>query len=341
MGLFFRVAPGRTGRDRRGDHGARGVEIPYGIDRCAVETRHAIVRCLAPGLDQSSGVESRPGPDDLLYVMPTSGTSGIPKLVGVPHRGVVRMAYGSSTLPMGPEDRTMLVVNSSFDVAALEVWGPLVKGGSIVVPDPADLADPDRLCAAVAREGVTVGFFPVTLFARMLETSGYGPTENTTHSCCYRLDRDPSTPRSIPVGPSISGSTAQVVDDQLQPLPVGAVGEMVVGGSGLAVGYLTDPELTAAQFLNHPGQPGSRLYRTGDMGRLMPDGGIEYRGRADGQVKIRGFRVKLGEVEHALMAHPDVRRAVALAADDPAGGRWLLAGVEWGSTRATITSGEL
>ncbi|MGW7241231.1 amino acid adenylation domain-containing protein [Streptomyces sp. NPDC054804] len=318
-----------------------------------------------------------PGPDDLLYVMPTSGTSGIPKLVGIPHRGVVRMVHGSSTLPMGPEDRTMLVVNSSFDVAAMEVWGPLVNGGSIVVPDPADLADPDRLCAAVAREGVTVGFFPVTLFARMLETSpghlagmrhllvggeavppelfteaerhvprgilmnGYGPTENTTYSCCYRLDRDPSTLRSIPVGPSISGSTAQVVDDRLQPLPVGAVGEIVVGGSGLAVGYLNDPELTAARFLNHPGRPGSRLYRTGDMGRLLPDGAIEYLGRADGQVKIRGFRVELGEVEHALMAHPDVRRAVALAADDPAGGRRLLAGVEWGSTRAATHSGEL
>ncbi|MEU1056900.1 amino acid adenylation domain-containing protein [Streptomyces sp. NPDC005876] len=317
------------------------------------------------------------GPDDLLYVMPTSGTSGIPKLVGVPHRGVVRMVHGSSTLPMGPDDRTMLVVNSSFDVAAMEVWGPLVNGGSIVVPDPADLADPDRLCVAVAREGVTVGFFPVTLFARMLEASpghlaglrhllvggeavppelfaeaerhvprgilmnGYGPTENTTYSCCYRLDRDPSVLRSIPIGPSISGSTAQVMDDRLRPLPVGAVGEIMVGGSGLAVGYLNDPELTAARFLNHPGQPGKRLYRTGDMGRLLPDGAIEYLGRADGQVKIRGFRVELGEVEHALMAHPDVRRAVALAADDPAGGRRLLAGVEWGSSRATTNSEEL
>ncbi|MFD5724358.1 amino acid adenylation domain-containing protein [Streptomyces sp. NPDC127036] len=345
-----------------------GIDLPPALD--AVLLDH-------PAEPSGTASVLTAGPDDLLYVMPTSGTSGIPKLVGVPHRGVVRMVHGSSTLPMGPEDRTMLVVNSSFDVAAMEVWGPLVNGGSIVVPDPADLADPDRLCAAVAREGVTVGFFPVTLFARMLEASprhlagmrhllvggeavppelfteaerhvprgilvnGYGPTENTTYSCCYRLDRDPSTLRSIPVGPSISGSTAQVMDDRLRPLPVGAVGEIVVGGRGLAVGYLNDPELTATRFLTHPAQPGARLYRTGDMGRLLPDGGIEYLGRADGQVKIRGFRVELGEVEHALMAHPDVRRAVALAAEDPAGGRRLLAGVERGSTTATITSTEL
>ncbi|GGV90958.1 non-ribosomal peptide synthetase [Streptomyces massasporeus] len=353
-----------------------GLTLPAAIGTVLVDevpaepslTAHELVRA-----DADTG----PGPDDLLYVMPTSGTSGTPKLVGVPHRAVVRLVHGSTTLPMDRGDRTMLVANSSFDAATLELWGPLVNGGAVVVPEPADLSDPGRLCAAISTQGVTVGFFTVTLFARMIETAprhlagmrhllvggeavppglfaeaerhvprgalvnGYGPTENTTFSCCHRLDRDPASLRSVPVGRSVSGSTAQVMDDQLRALPVGAVGEIVVGGAGLAVGYLNDPELTAERFVPHPDGSGARLYRTGDRGRLLPDGAIEYLGRSDGQVKIRGFRVEIGEVEHALMAHPALRQAVALTAPDPAGGLRLLAVVEAGPAAERPTEAAL
>ncbi|WP_328972713.1 non-ribosomal peptide synthetase [Streptomyces sp. NBC_00239] len=333
-----------------------GIELPEGVATVLVDD--------VTGEPPRIAGEDPAGPGDLLYVMPTSGTSGTAKLVGVPHRAVVRLVHGSTTLPMDRNDRTMLVANSSFDAATLELWGPLVNGGSVVVPEPADLADPGLLCTAIAAHGVTVGFFTVTLFARMIEAepwklagmrhllvggeavppalfaqaeehipraalvNGYGPTENTTFSCCHRLDRDPGTLRSVPVGRSVSGSTAQVMDERLVPLPVGAVGEIVVGGAGLAVGYLNDPGLTAEKFVTRSDGADGRLYRTGDMGRLLPDGAIEYLGRRDGQVKIRGFRVETGEVEHALTAHPAVRRALALTTPDPAGGRRLVAAVE-------------
>lgn len=302
-------------------------------------------------------------PESLAYVMPTSGTTGAPKLVGVPHRGVVRLVHGNETLPLSHNDRTMLVATTSFDAATFEVWGALANGGMIVVPRPGELTDPHRLCAAVEREGITAGFFTVTLFARMVEAAperlagmrhlivggevvpprlfadaarhlprhilinGYGPTENTTFSCCYRLDRDPLKWESLPIGRAMHGSRAHVVDEQLNPLPIGVTGEIVLAGAGLAVGYLNDTALSAQRFPEHPLAPGQRLYRTGDIGRLRPDGMIEFLGRTDRQVKIRGYRVELGEVERALTAHSEVVHAVAFTIDTPSG-RQLAAAAE-------------
>ena len=312
-------------------------------------------------------------PESLAYVMPTSGTTGVPKLVGVPHRAVVRLVHRNATIPLGPTDRTMLVATTSFDAATLEVWGALANGGTIVVPRPGELADPYRLCDTIEREGITTGFFTVTLFARMVEAgpgrlagmrhvivggeavpprlfadaeravprhilvNGYGPTENTTFSCCYRLDRDPSSVRSLPIGAAMHGSRAHVVDEDLRPLPVGATGEIIVAGAGLAVGYLNDPALTAQRFPAHPWASGARVFRTGDRGRLLPDGTIEYLGRDDRQVKVRGYRVELGEVERVLDAHPDVVHTIAFTVDTPSG-RQLAAGVETRATEADLRS---
>ncbi|RKT11416.1 amino acid adenylation domain-containing protein [Streptomyces sp. 1114.5] len=336
------------------------AELPDGMSLVLVDRVADRVADSAAG---AARVADSPAHDALAYVMPTSGSTGVPKLVGIPHHAVVRLVRESSTLPLGPQDRTLLVANSSFDAATLEVWGALANGGTVVVPTARELKDPLLLCRAIERHRITAGFFTVTLFARMVEAApqalagmrhllvggeavppelfaeaarsvprsvlmnGYGPTENTTFSCCHRLDRDPAAGRSVPIGRAIHGSTAHVMDERLRPLPVGAVGEIVVGGPGLAVGYLNDPELTAQRFPAHPWAPGERVYRTGDYGRVLPDGALEYLGRRDKQLKIRGFRIEAGEVETALAAHPAVRHAVAFAVDSPTG-RQLAAAVE-------------
>ena len=308
-------------------------------------------------------VAAAPGPEDLAYVMPTSGTSGEPKLVGVPHKAVVRLVRGNRTLPLDHGHTTMLVSNTSFDAATFELWGALANGGRLVVPGDRELQDPRRLCEAVERHGVTAGFFTVSLFERLLEAeparlagmthllvggepvppdlfvrasahvpranlvNGYGPTENTTFSCCYRVSRDLSGLRSTPIGPPVDGSGAVVVDDALNALPVGVPGELAVTGHGLAHGYLDDPELTARRFVTLEGFGGARAYLTGDRARLLPDGSFEYLGRLDRQVKVRGHRVEPDEVEAELEAHPSVRRAAAYA-ERIAGTSTLRAAVE-------------
>ncbi|MFD0772351.1 amino acid adenylation domain-containing protein [Streptomonospora algeriensis] len=315
------------------------------------------------GLPKSEESSAVAGPEDLAYVMPTSGTSGEPKLVGVPHRGVVRLVRNSRTLPLDDTDTTMLVSNVSFDAATFEVWGALANGGRLVVPAPQELAAPQQLCEAVERHGVTAGFFTVSLFERLLEAdpdrlsgmrhllvggeavppsllvrasthvpqdslvNGYGPTENTTFSCCYRIDRDLSTLRSAPIGRPVDGSGAVVVDADLKPVPVGVPGELAVTGHGLALGYLDDSRLTARRFVGLDSLGGVRAYLTGDRARLLPDGSFEYLERLDRQVKVRGFRVEPGEVETELESHPSVRRAAAYA-ERIAGTSTLRAAVE-------------
>jgi amino acid adenylation domain-containing protein len=299
-------------------------------------------------VDQPTSPASPPAPlvtaEDLAYVMPTSGSTGEAKLVGVPHRAVSRLVHRSRTLPLDHSDRTMLVSNSSFDAATFEIWGALANGGRVVVPTAEELREPTLLCRAIERHNITAGFFTVTLFERLMAAepaglagmrhllvggepvppwlfaeaarhiprtalmNGYGPTENTTFSCCHRLAENATMSRSVPVGPPITGSGVAVVDTSLRPLPVGVAGEILVTGAGLALGYLNDPALTRTRF---PRFRNRLAYRTGDLGRLLTDGTLEYLGRMDRQIKIRGFRVEPGEVEAALEQHPTVRRAVA------------------------------
>jgi fengycin family lipopeptide synthetase C len=157
---------------------------------------------------------------------------------------------------------------------------------------------------------------------RLVITNGYGPTENTTFSTTFRVEREYDA--SIPIGRPITHSTAYVLDSELRLLPAGAVGEICVGGAGLARGYLGDDALTAARFVPHPFAAGERLYRTGDLGRWLPDGNLEYVGRADDQLKVRGHRIEPGEIEHALSCHPDVKSAVVAAREGQAGDKTLV-----------------
>src|SRR5262249_17562665 len=137
--------------------------------------------------------------------------------------------------------------------------------------------------------------------------NGYGPTENTTFTCCHSITRSSTNNHSIPIGRPISNTQCFILDRKLMPVPIGVRGELFTGGDGLACGYLNDPSLTAAKFISNPFRPGTWLYRTGDFARFLSDGNIEFLGRIDHQVKISGFRVELGEIETMLKLHPAVR----------------------------------
>jgi len=304
----------------------------------------------------------------LAYVMYTSGSTGTPKGVAVTHRNVVRLVRGTGYADLGPEQTWLQLAPVSFDAATLEIWAPLLNGGRLVL-FPGDRPALDDLAAVIERQGVTSLWLTAGLFQQMVDhqpeglrplrqlltggdvvppaqarkvlealpgltlIDGYGPTEGTTFTCCYRMT-DPRQARgSVPIGTPIANARVYVLDPSAQPVPFGVAGELYIGGAGLARGYLDRPELTAERFVPDPfgaetGLVGKRLYRTGDrvrwaMGRGGDAAGVlEILGRIssdDGQVKIRGFRVEVGEVETALADHPAVRQAAVLARDEGRG----------------------
>jgi len=301
------------------------------------------------------------GAGNLAYVMFTSGSTGRPKAVGIEHRSIVRLVRGTGFARFGPEQVFLHLAPPSFDAATLEVWGPLLHGGRLVL-FPGAVPSLAELDACVARHGVTTLWLTAGLFHQVVKRriellrpvrqllaggdvlapdqvhqllaalpgctliNGYGPTENTTFTCCHMV-REPLRPgRSVPIGRPIANTTAYVLDRHLQPVPLGVAGELCAGGAGLARGYLGRPELTAKHFVPHPfAGPGARLYRTGDLVRRLPDGAIEFLGRIDQQVKIRGFRVEPGEIEAVLARCPGVREAAVLVREGEAGERSLAA----------------
>ena len=332
---------------------------PDGAPRLAFEDAlsEADTGADAPGADVP--------PASLAYVLYTSGSTGTPKGVEVSHRAVVRLVRDTAYAAFGPGEVFLQLSPMSFDLATFEIWGPLLNGGRLALlpPGPFTVAG---LYAAVERHRVTTIWLTSGLFhlaveeglaplgglrqlvaggdvlsrphvLRALEAlpevdliNGYGPTENTTFSTTHRLrDGLPAGEPSVPIGRPIAASRAYVLDPSLTPLPAGCVGELYVGGAGVARGYLGRPALTAERFLPDPfsGDPRGedRLYRTGDLARWRPDGTLDFLGRADFQVKVRGFRVEPGEVETALLGHPGVREAVVTAAKEAAGDHRLVA----------------
>ncbi|MBV9774656.1 MAG: amino acid adenylation domain-containing protein, partial [Gemmatimonadetes bacterium] len=302
-------------------------------------------------------------PEHLCYVTYTSGSTGRAKGVMVPHRAVVRLVRGADYVQLGPGSRVGQVANPAFDAVTWEVWGPLLNGGSVVGVGRETSLDPRLLAEAVRRERITALFLTTALFNQVAREapaafatlehllfggeavdpgavlacreSGppgrllhvYGPTENTTFSTWYLVGEVARGAATIPIGRAVAGSTVHVLDRWMEPLPAGVPGELCVGGAGLARGYLSRPELTAEKFVPDPfsGEPGARLYRTGDRVRRGPDGTLEFIGRTDAQVKIRGFRIEPGEVEAALLRLDTVREAVVVVREDAPGDRRLVA----------------
>ena len=284
---------------------------------------------------------------NLAYVMYTSGSTGRPKGVCVMHRNVIRLVKGADYASFEAGDRVLLAAPIAFDASTLELWGPLLNGGELHVY-PAGAGDIGDLCRFVEDREITTLWLTSALFhqvvdhhlerlhgvrqllaggdvlsglrcRKVLDTlpdctliNGYGPTENTTFTCCHRMDHPGAVESPVPIGRAIAGTTVYILDQHQQPVPDGEIGELYTGGDGVARGYLDRPELTAERFLADPfsDAPGATMYRTGDLARRRPDQIIEFHGRADRQLKIRGFRVEPGEIEAALLVHPAVQDVV-------------------------------
>jgi aspartate racemase len=274
----------------------------------------------------------------------------------------VRLVQETNYARLGAEEVFLQIAPISFDAATLEIWAPLLNGGRLVImpPHQPSLA---KLGQAIRQHQITTLWLTAGLFHLMVEeqlddllsphqvmsggdvlsvshvqtvlqhapqgltfTNAYGPTENTTFTTCHPMTTPRAFAKSVPIGRPIANTQIYILDAHLQPVPVGVPGEMYIGGAGLARDYLNRPALTAASFVPNPfGEPGSRLYKTGDLVRYLPDGNVEFLGRLDNQVKLRGFRIELGEIEVMLGQHPAVREAVAVVRQDDRQDKQLVA----------------
>jgi len=300
---------------------------------------------------------------NLAYVMFTSGSTGRPKGVAVSHRSILRLVQGSSLGHFGPSRVFLQLAPVSFDASTLEIWGPLLNGGRLVIMPPG-APTLDELGRAIEEEGITTLWLTAGLFQQMVEDqlprlaeveelfaggdvlsvphvrqvmeahggrcqviNGYGPTENTTFSTTHRVGKEVKGASSVLVGRPISNSQVWILDRRLRPSPPGVPGSLFVGGDGLARGYLGRPRLSALSFIPNPlsDSPGERLYATGDLCRSRPDGSLDFLGRGDRQVKVRGFRIELGEIESILMDHPQLEQAIVGVEESSAGGKALTA----------------
>ena len=302
-------------------------------------------------------------PDQLAYLIYTSGSTGRPKGVQVTHRGLANHLHWAVAELAGRGVGGAAVFSSvAFDLVVPNVWAPLLTGRSVhLLPQDLDLTElGDRLSDAapfgflkltpghleilshqvrdewladLAEVIVVAGeALPVRLAERWASALGagrlineYGPTEASVGTCVYPITA-PVTGDTVPIGRPLPGVTMHVLDGLLRPAPIGVVGEVYVGGVGVARGYANRPELTAERFVPDPhGAPGARLYRTGDLARVLPSGDVDFLARLDDQVKIRGYRVELGEIRTVLADHADVRAAVVLAETDPSGNTRVVA----------------
>jgi amino acid adenylation domain-containing protein len=312
----------------------------------------------SPDLERPAGVT----PDNLAYVLYTSGSTGTPNGVLVTHRAAVNVIRHAGELcRVGPESRTSLTTFLGFDVSVHEIFAALAHGGCLCIIPDAERTNPYLLAERVARYRLTTACFTPSMLAVLPEASlasvtslsvageafpgdlaekwsrgrrflnFYGPTETTIFSTWEIFEDAVLGLKGPTIGRPIRNLQIHIVDPQLKPVPIGMTGEIMIGGVGLARGYVNRPAKTAEKWVPNPfaeGEPGSRLYRTGDLARLRADGRIEFLGRADGQVKLRGFRIELGEVESVIAAYPGVLEA-AVAIRGESGSQSLAAYVVW------------
>ncbi len=299
---------------------------------------------------------------NLAYVMYTSGSTGQPKGVEIPHQAIVRLVRHNWFAQMGAQDVFLHLASVAFDASTLEIWGSLLNGARLVL-FPSEVPSIERLGAILREQAISILWLTAGLFQQVVDQqpeivagvkqvlaggdvlgveqvrtllrshaeqvviNGYGPTENTTFTCCYRMESEEQVGQPVPIGRPISNTSVYVVDQNMQIVPPGVVGELYTGGDGLARGYLNRPQLTAERFVPNPfsTQMGSRLYRTGDRVRFLADGRLEFVGRLDQQVKVRGYRIELGEIEHLLEQQEQVQGAVVQVRDDLGGSKKLVA----------------
>ncbi len=301
-------------------------------------------------------------PENIAYVMYTSGSTGEPKGVVVSHRSVVRLVKNTNYIEINSTDIFLQFAPISFDASTLEIWGSLLNGAKLAI-FPAYKPSLEELGAKVKEYQITIMWLTAALFQQMVEENlecfrgvkqllaggdilpvkevknllieipkiklinGYGPTENTTFTCCYVMTDVSQVGRTVSIGCPVSNTEIYIVDEDFNIVPIGVMGELYTSGDGLARGYLAKADLTAERFIPNPfsKNPGARLYKTGDLAKYLPDGNIDFIGRKDNQVKIRGFRIELGEIETVLDTHPVVKQSVVVVGQTRLGDKQLIA----------------
>jgi amino acid adenylation domain-containing protein len=312
--------------------------------------------------DDDANLSPAGGPTSLAYVMYTSGSTGRPKGVMVENRAIVRLVRNTNFCKFGADEVFLQFAPISFDASTLEIWGPLLNGGRLVVMPP-QAPSLEELGRVIRERGVTTLWLTAGLFNLMVEQrledlrpihqllsggdvlsprhvrmvldhlpdccviNGYGPTENTTFTCCHTMRPGETVLEPIPIGRPISNTQVYIFDDQMHPAPVGQAGELYAAGDGVARGYLNNPDAGADKFLTDPfaTNPETRMYRTGDLARWREDGVVEFLGRVDDQVKILGHRIEPGEVESVLRMHKDVKQICVVAHAEEDGEKRLVA----------------
>ncbi len=299
-------------------------------------------------------------PENTAYLIYTSGTTGLPKGVAVQHRPVAEyFVWFKGEYGADHTDRLLQVASPSFDVSIAEIFGTLACGARMIIPRPGGLNDIGYLTALLRDEGITAMHFVPSLLGLFLSLPGvnqwrtlqrvpiggeplpgevadkfhaafdallhnfYGPTETVINASRYKVE-GPQGTRIVPIGRPKINTTMYLLDESLQPVPVGVIGEIYLGGTHLAHGYYRRARLTAERFVADPFNPGARMYRSGDLARRNADGDVEFVGRTDEQVKIRGFRIELGDVAAAISVDPTVGQAVVVVSDLPRLGKSLV-----------------
>ena len=317
-------------------------------------------------------------PENPAYIIFTSGSTGTPKGIVIPHRAVNHLVASADYVELRSSNRVGHASNVSFDATTFEVWGALLSGAQLIGLPFDVILSPRDFAEEIRRQQIDTLFLTTALFnqmayelpeafaslehllfggesadpsavAQVLEQGRphrlvhvYGPTESTTFASWQLVREVPRGAATVPIGRAVSDTRLYILDRQMQPVPIGVTGELHIGGDGLARGYLDHPRLTAERFVPDPfgGEPGGRIYKTGDLTRWLPDRQIEFVGRNDFQIKVRGFRVELGEIETMLRAHEGVREAVVVARTDARGDAYLTAYVV--AARGPLpTAGEL
>jgi amino acid adenylation domain-containing protein len=299
-------------------------------------------------------------PDNLAYVMYTSGSTGKPKGVCVPHQGVVRLVKATNYIDIRADFIFLHLAPLAFDASTFEIWGSLLNGAKLIL-FPGDKLSLSKLGEIIRQHQVTTLLLSAGLFHALVDEqledlhslrqllaggdilsvphvqkvlstlencqviNGYGPTENTTFTCCHIISRSDTLLTSVPIGKPVSNTQVYILDRYLQPVPIGIAGELYTGGAGLARGYLNRPDLTPSRFIANPFTQSGNIYNTGDLARYLPDGSIEFLGRIDSQVKIRGFRVELGEIETVLAQHQSIQDVRVIDREDRPGDKRLAA----------------
>ncbi|MFC6338635.1 non-ribosomal peptide synthetase, partial [Pseudomonas karstica] len=330
--------------------------VPDGVLRVDLDT-------LSLARDERPSLDVPQASDTPAYIMYTSGSTGQPKGVIVPHLAIARLAINNGYADFGTQDRVAFASNPAFDASTMEVWGALLNGGRAVIIDHEALLNPPQLARELTQTGVSVLFVTTAMFnqyqvlipdalagLRILLCGGergdpasfrrllahapalrlvhcYGPTETTTFATTHAVTAVAEDAMTVPIGRPISNTRIYILNAAQQPVPVGVTGELYIGGAGVALGYLNRADLTEERFIVDPfdERAAARLYRTGDLGRWLPDGTIEYLDRNDGQVKIRGFRIELGEIEARLHQCHGIREALVVAREDNPGDKRLVA----------------